>query len=279
MRHNQKPPELCRGERNAPDIDLNQCACDNVDGSSCARRHSYLIHLLNSQIIRRKIGNLHMATITKTAISFGMSSIVASVVMVIVIGLALTAYSANTIAVAQQIGESHYLPISFGNSTQSTNNSTTPKEQQQPSASFGPSNAYGDLSSTYKQMVKSMVSVTGSTQPLTPAANRLGDENGAGDVQDDFGNSGSGSNESLNGNLDALGTGFVYDTKGHILTSYGVINGSQIQQVEFMDGSIYSAKVIGSDPYSDIAVLLVEGVPENKLIPVELRQFFQSFGG
>ena len=36
-----------------------------------------------------------------------------------------------------------------------------------------------------------------------------------------------------------------------------------------MDGTIYKAKVIGSDPYSDIAVLLVNGVPESKLKPVE----------
>ena len=36
-----------------------------------------------------------------------------------------------------------------------------------------------------------------------------------------------------------------------------------------VDGTIYKAEVIGSDPYSDIAVLLVKGVPENKLKPVE----------
>lgn len=36
-----------------------------------------------------------------------------------------------------------------------------------------------------------------------------------------------------------------------------------------MDGTIYKSKVIGSDPYSDIAVLLVNGVPESKLKPVE----------
>jgi S1-C subfamily serine protease len=36
-----------------------------------------------------------------------------------------------------------------------------------------------------------------------------------------------------------------------------------------VDGTIYKSEVIGSDPYSDITVLLVKGVPENKLKPVE----------
>ncbi|MDF0682356.1 MAG: trypsin-like peptidase domain-containing protein, partial [Candidatus Nitrosocosmicus sp.] len=55
----------------------------------------------------------------------------------------------------------------------------------------------------------------------------------------------------------------------HIITSYSVIADSQIKEVEFMDGSTYKAEIIGSDPYSDIAVLLAKGVPENKLEPVE----------
>lgn len=72
-----------------------------------------------------------------------------------------------------------------------------------------------------------------------------------------------------NNHSNAIGTGFIYDTKGHIITTDSVIAGSHMQEVEFMDGTIYKAEVIGSDPYSDIAVLLVKGVPENKLKPVE----------
>ena len=65
-----------------------------------------------------------------------------------------------------------------------------------------------------------------------------------------------------NNQSNAFGTGFVYDTKGHIITTDSVIAGSHEQEVEFTDGTIYKAEVIGSDPYSDIAVLLVKGVPE-----------------
>ena len=57
-----------------------------------------------------------------------------------------------------------------------------------------------------------------------------------------------------NNQSNAFGTGFVYDTKGHIITTDSVIAGSRLQEVEFMDGTIYKAEVIGSDPYSDIAV-------------------------
>ena len=56
-----------------------------------------------------------------------------------------------------------------------------------------------------------------------------------------------------NNQSNAFGTGFVYDTKGHIITTDSVIAGSHLQEVEFMDGTIYKAEVIGSDPYSDIA--------------------------
>jgi S1-C subfamily serine protease len=65
-----------------------------------------------------------------------------------------------------------------------------------------------------------------------------------------------------NNQSNAFGTGFVFNTKGHIITTDSVIAGSHKQEVEFTDGTIYKTEVIGSNPYSDIAVLLVKGVPE-----------------
>ena len=55
----------------------------------------------------------------------------------------------------------------------------------------------------------------------------------------------------------ALGSGFVYDQDGHILTNYHVISDPNSVEVTFVDGDSYSAKVIGQDPYSDIAVLQI----------------------
>jgi S1-C subfamily serine protease len=68
-----------------------------------------------------------------------------------------------------------------------------------------------------------------------------------------------------------LGSGFVYDDNGHIITNHHVVSGGgSALDVTFLDGTVYRAKVIGSDPSTDIAVLYVEGVPNQKLIPLPL---------
>ena len=55
-----------------------------------------------------------------------------------------------------------------------------------------------------------------------------------------------------------LGSGFVYDTKGHIITNYHVIQDAATIQVTFLDGNVASATVIGTDIYSDLAVIKVD---------------------
>ena len=67
-----------------------------------------------------------------------------------------------------------------------------------------------------------------------------------------------------------LGSGFVYDDKGHIITNNHVVSGSGRIDVTFLDGTIYRAKLVGRDPYTDLAVLIVEDVPTDKLIPLPL---------
>lgn len=67
-----------------------------------------------------------------------------------------------------------------------------------------------------------------------------------------------------------LGSGFVFDESGHIITNYHVISGGGPYDVTFSDGTIYRAKLVGTDAYSDLAVLLVSDVPDSKLIPLPL---------
>jgi S1-C subfamily serine protease len=55
-----------------------------------------------------------------------------------------------------------------------------------------------------------------------------------------------------------LGSGFVYDTMGHIVTNHHVIDGADTIQVTFLDGNIASATVVGMDIYSDLAVIKVD---------------------
>ena len=55
-----------------------------------------------------------------------------------------------------------------------------------------------------------------------------------------------------------LGSGFVYDTEGHIITNHHVIEDAETIEVTFLDGNITSATVVGMDIYSDVAVIKID---------------------
>jgi S1-C subfamily serine protease len=55
----------------------------------------------------------------------------------------------------------------------------------------------------------------------------------------------------------ALGSGFVIDRAGDIVTNYHVIRGATSIQVSFSNNEHYRAKLVGTDPSTDIAVLKV----------------------
>jgi S1-C subfamily serine protease len=55
----------------------------------------------------------------------------------------------------------------------------------------------------------------------------------------------------------ALGSGFVYDKEGRIITNYHVVSDVEEVDVRFVDGDTYTAKVAGKDPYSDIGILQI----------------------
>jgi S1-C subfamily serine protease len=58
-----------------------------------------------------------------------------------------------------------------------------------------------------------------------------------------------------------LGSGFLVDDKGHILTNAHVVDGSTNTDVTFSDGTTRKAKILGVDTSTDVAVLRIEGVP------------------
>eukprot|EP00439_Symbiodinium_sp_Y106_P055898 s2843_g7.t2 len=60
------------------------------------------------------------------------------------------------------------------------------------------------------------------------------------------------------------GTGWVYDLDGHIVTNYHVIENAQAVTVKFIEGTEVLAKVVGADPYSDVAVLQVDDLSQTK---------------
>ncbi len=65
------------------------------------------------------------------------------------------------------------------------------------------------------------------------------------------------------------GSGFVYDTQGHVVTNQHVVDGAQSVSVKFANGRTYSATVVGADPSTDLAVIDVNA-PASVLKPLEL---------
>ncbi|HER34457.1 MAG TPA: trypsin-like serine protease, partial [Halothiobacillaceae bacterium] len=71
-----------------------------------------------------------------------------------------------------------------------------------------------------------------------------------------------------------LGSGFVWDTEGHIVTNNHVVEGASSVQVTFTDDTTVPAEVVGTDPDSDLAVIKVD-MPANQLYPVRLADSTQ----
>ena len=69
-----------------------------------------------------------------------------------------------------------------------------------------------------------------------------------------------------------LGSGFVINSSNnyYIVTNYHVAGSTVNLTVTFADGTSYPAKVIGSDPYSDLAVVTASGVPVSEYHPISI---------
>jgi len=67
----------------------------------------------------------------------------------------------------------------------------------------------------------------------------------------------------------SLGSGFVFDDLGHIITNAHVVEGASSTTITFLDGSQYTAQMIGMDRFTDIAVVKVDEKPRY-LHPLEM---------
>ena len=75
----------------------------------------------------------------------------------------------------------------------------------------------------------------------------------------------------------ALGSGFIFDTAGHIITNDHVVRSRSFNDtntnnvtVTFLDERSFKAKIVGSDPFSDLAVLQIEDPKNQTMIPLVL---------
>ncbi len=59
----------------------------------------------------------------------------------------------------------------------------------------------------------------------------------------------------------STGSGWVFDTRGHIITNAHVVRGARQLSVQFFDGLVVSGTVIGSDALTDVAVIKVDEIP------------------
>ncbi len=72
----------------------------------------------------------------------------------------------------------------------------------------------------------------------------------------------------------SLGSGFVWDQDGHIVTNNHVVDGATEIRVTFSDGATVEAELVGADPDSDLAVVRVDR-PADRLKPVQLADSTQ----
>jgi S1-C subfamily serine protease len=61
---------------------------------------------------------------------------------------------------------------------------------------------------------------------------------------------------------EGTGSGFMYDTEGHIVTNYHVIEGAEELYVTLADETTTPAEVVGTDPSNDLAVIKVDVSPD-----------------
>ncbi|WP_322487742.1 S1C family serine protease [Chloroflexus sp.] len=74
------------------------------------------------------------------------------------------------------------------------------------------------------------------------------------------------------------GSGFFYDTLGHIITNYHVIADADELQVTLADGRTLPAQIVGSDPSNDLAVIKVE-LPASEVRPLPIGDSTQVYVG
>ena len=67
----------------------------------------------------------------------------------------------------------------------------------------------------------------------------------------------------------AAGSGFVWDTNGHVITNNHVVESGEIIRVNFSDGRSVLAELVGADAASDLAVLKID-LPANSLVPISI---------
>jgi S1-C subfamily serine protease len=116
-------------------------------------------------------------------------------------------------------------------------------------ASFAPT-AHRSIHDVYVEAAPGVVHITATTRTRTPA-------------DPFFGIPGATEEQT------AIGSGFVIDKSGHIITNDHVVAGATDVRVSFSDNESMKARIVGADPATDVAVLQVKA-PSRALRPIPL---------
>jgi len=65
------------------------------------------------------------------------------------------------------------------------------------------------------------------------------------------------------------GSGFLWDSNGHVVTNYHVVEDSSVVRVRLTDGTEWNANILGKAPEFDLAVLKIDA-PKERLRPLAL---------
>jgi S1-C subfamily serine protease len=71
---------------------------------------------------------------------------------------------------------------------------------------------------------------------------------------------------------EVLGSGFImnYNGANYVVTNFHVVNGAKNMTVIFWDGNAYPASVVGTDSYSDLAIVKVPSAPATEFQPLTI---------
>lgn len=119
----------------------------------------------------------------------------------------------------------------------------------------------------YAKVLPSVVSITVSKTVLQTLPNIPNLPNGF--------NFGDGQQQAPEFNLTGAGSGFVWDTEGHIVTNNHVVDDAELIRVNLSNGNSVTATVVGKDSQSDLAVLKID-VPASELKPIEVADSTQA---
>ena len=73
----------------------------------------------------------------------------------------------------------------------------------------------------------------------------------------------------IEGQSTRLGSGFIYDKQGYVITNNHVVGNAKTVDVTFVDGNTYAAKVVGTDAFSDIAIIqITDNFSTENLLPL-----------